>query len=203
MRRFSTVFIAFGAFFALVGGIFGFVGLTMLARSKNEIETQTSVESLILGVIVLGVGAILLFLGIRSERWRPTAQELARRQDDMLYFRPVGLLLFVVVFVAVGSLGLWLDQFLPGLASGRRSPLAYILTLGFLALLSFRKVRNLVFYTRDAPDADEAKKAGSAGEPSAAADSVPDTASPEEKQKEKEKVSNQVSGTDSGVGIGP
>jgi hypothetical protein len=167
------VLIAFGAFFALVGGICSGVGLTGLAESDDQIGAQVSEGFLIVGVFVFGGGALLLFLGIRSERWRPTAQELARQKDGdirTLYFRPVGLLIFVIGLGGFIALGFWLNQFVPGIFAGRRSPLACIFALVMLALLSFRKVRNLVFYTGDKPDASEANKTGSTAEPLVAAD---------------------------------
>ena len=177
MRIASPVLIAFGAFFAIVGGICTAVGLMNLVEHKDQAAVHVSQEFLLVGVLVLGGGVVLLFLGVRSEQWRPTAQELARQKAGdyrNLYFRPVGLLLFVIALGGFIALGIWLNQFLPGIFSGIRSPLGYIFALVFVALLSIRKVRNLVFYTADAPDSSGAIKNDSTAEQSAPADSPRD-----------------------------
>jgi hypothetical protein len=143
---------AFGAFFAFAGCIWSGVGLKGLAESKDQIGAQVSEEFLIVGVIVLGGGALLLFFGIRSEPWRPTAQELARQKAGdyrQLYFRPVGLLLLLIALGGFIALGIWVEQYIPGLTKRQgfgHSPLAYVFGIVFLASMAIRRVRNFVFY---------------------------------------------------------
>ncbi len=85
---------------------------------------------------------------------RPTTKELASQKSDdyrTWHFRPVGLLILAIGLVAFVALGNWAEQSIPGINSGRRPLSGYIFALVCLALLSFRKVRNLIFYTDETP----------------------------------------------------
>lgn len=154
MRCASIVLVAFGTFFALVGVICSGVALIM----------ELSTEFLVVGLLVLGGGALLLFFGVRSVRWRPTARELAsQKPDDMRTweFKPVGLVLFVALLAVVGGLGYLVGR-----------DFAALLGLPLFALLSLRQVRRLIFYIDDIPQPsqEEANAEGKADEPSPSAD---------------------------------
>jgi uncharacterized membrane-anchored protein len=103
---------------------------------------------------------------------RPTAKELASQKANdyrTWHFRPVGLLILVVALGGFVALANWAEQYIPSINSGRRPVSCYVFGLVCLALLSFRKVRNLVFYTGQIPEAKEADKAGGSSKRTATA----------------------------------
>jgi uncharacterized membrane-anchored protein len=170
MRLFLTLIIL-GLGLTLLGFVilFGSIG--------GGLPIEVAFAGLALGVIL---GPITFISGFVVYAFRrPTPNELASQKADdyrTWHFQPAGLLILVIGLAAFVVLGNWAEQYVPHINSGRRPLSGYIFGLVCLALLSFRKVRNLIFYTGEIPKAEPAEdKSEVQAEPGAAADRGRDT----------------------------
>jgi hypothetical protein len=105
-------------------------------------------------MIILGPLTIVGGLMVHAFR-RPTAQELASqkaRDYRTWQFRPVGLVIFLTALGGFVALGLWIERYVPGFTKrsrpGGSSPAGFLFGLVIVSLLSFRRIRNTIFYTK-------------------------------------------------------
>lgn len=105
--------------------------------------------------LLVGVGPAFCLAGCVLYALRPpTRQEIAAQKSwdcRTWHFRPAGLLIFVVLVGALVVIGNWAEQYIPGINSGRRPVSGYFFGLLCLSLLSFRRIRDFVFFTGEDP----------------------------------------------------
>jgi uncharacterized membrane-anchored protein len=165
MRLFLALVIA-GLLLTLLGFVFLF----------GSVGGGMPIDAGFAGLVLIVLGPLTVVGGLVAYALRrPTAKDLASQKANdyrTWHFRPVGLLLLVLALGGFVALANWAEQYIPGINTGRRPLSGYVFGLVCLALLSFRKVRNLVFYTAEIPKAKETDKAGdittqadAAGEP--------------------------------------
>jgi hypothetical protein len=126
------------------------------------------VEAGFAGLVLIILGPLAVVGGLVAYALqRPTAKELAQQKAGdyrTWHFRPVGLLLLILALAGFVALANWAEQYLPGINAGRRPLSGYVFGLLCLALLSFRKIRNLVFYTGEISEVNNADKVGGSTE---------------------------------------
>ncbi len=149
------------AYLLLVVGGLGLttVGFAILLGAAG---LRLPLEAAFLGFPLLILGPVLFLSGLVVYALRrPTARELAgqRLSDQRTWqFRPLGLAVLFVGVALVVLAGNWAEQYIPGIASGRRPLAGYAFALLWLGLLSFRRVRDLLFYTGELPGRERAGK---------------------------------------------
>lgn len=108
------------------------------------------------GVALILLGPLTIIAGFVVYAFRkPTEGELARQQLGEMrswHFRRRGLLILFGTMGVFVSFALWLEQFYPGINSGRRPFPAFVFGVVCVILLSFRKVRDQVFHTGRIPE---------------------------------------------------
>lgn len=135
----------------------------MLGASGGGVPIEFASAGAALGLI-LGPLTFISGLVVYALR-RPTSKDLASQKAGdyrTWHFRPVGLLILVIAVAGFAAVGIWAEQYLPGINAGPRPVWGYVVGVVCLALLSIRQVRNLVFYTAEMPEAKEVDKADKA-----------------------------------------
>jgi hypothetical protein len=139
------------------------VGFALLLAAMGNSRT---LEAAYLGFPLIILGPLLFISGLVVYALRrPTAGELASQKlNDQCtwHFRPLGLAILGICVVLVVIAGNWAEQYIPGIASGRRPLAGYVFALLWLGLLSFRRVRDLLFYTGQCPGRETSGTPGKA-----------------------------------------
>jgi hypothetical protein len=108
----------------------------------------------------LAVGPLTFLGGLAAYALRrPTPTDLALQKPGdyrTWHFRPTGLLLLVVVVSGLVALGNWAESRRPGINSGQRPLTVYVFAIACVAALSVRNVRNVVFYTKETAETNDA-----------------------------------------------
>jgi hypothetical protein len=163
----ALLLVASGAFLVIVGGIWMCVGLPVIVHPEGHVASEIAWYFTVFGGLGLAVGVALLTIGI--ELYPPlTTHELAKQSASDIrtwHFRPVGLVIILLVLLLVVMGDIWAEHLVPVLRMPggwrRVSPFGYFFALLFCVLMGFRRVRDFCFYripARDQPQPEEGQK---------------------------------------------